>query len=202
MTAQRRPELAVLAALTLALLTAVGAEAAIKTRTVIVLPYATGDLGRQEQWIGEGIAQALILGLVQMPALIQIDRERLKRLSRSDAWDDQAALAAARMLGADVAVYGEVRRAGADLSIVPRCVEAQGRAERADRARPRRGGGREPHGAASRPSGGLCPGAEGYPERERERPRAEMGEPDDLAARLRGLRARAGGGVPRRPGRQ
>src|SRR5580765_7372754 len=61
MTAQRRSELAVLAALTLALLTAVGGEAAIKTRTVMVLPYATGDLGRQEQWIGEGIAQALSL---------------------------------------------------------------------------------------------------------------------------------------------
>jgi len=131
MTAQRRPELAVLAALTLALLTAVGAEAAIKTRTVIVLPYATVDLGREEQWIGEGIAQSLTIGLVQMPALIQIDRERLKRLSRSDAWDDQAALAAARTLGADVAVYGEVRRAGTDLSIVPRYVEVKG--ERSER---------------------------------------------------------------------
>jgi hypothetical protein len=57
MTAQRRPELAVLAAFVLALLTAVGAEAAVKARTVIVLPYATGDLGREEQWIGEGIAR-------------------------------------------------------------------------------------------------------------------------------------------------
>ena len=94
MTAQRRPELAVLAALAFALLTAVGAEGAIKARTVIVLPYATVDLGREEQWIGEGIAQSLTIGLVQMPALIQIDRERLKRLPRSDVWDDQAALAA------------------------------------------------------------------------------------------------------------
>ena len=68
MTAQRRPELAVLAALTLSLLTAVGAEAAIKTRTVIVLPYAAVDLGREEQWIGEGIAQSLTIGL-QHPEL-------------------------------------------------------------------------------------------------------------------------------------
>ena len=131
MTAQRRPELAVLTALTLALLTAVGAEAAIKTRTVIVLPYATVDLGREMEWIGEGIAQSLSIGLVQMPALIQVDRERLKRLPRSDAWDDQAALAAARTLGADIAVYGEVRRAGTDLSIVPRYVELKG--ERSER---------------------------------------------------------------------
>ena len=68
-----------------------------------------------------------------MPALIQIDRERLKRLPRPDAWDDQAALAAARTLGADVAVYGEVRRAGTDLSIVPRYVELKG--ERSERVR-------------------------------------------------------------------
>ena len=202
MTAQRRPELAVLAALMLALLTALGAEAATKTRTVIVLPYATGDLGRQEQWIGEGIAQALTLGLVQMPALIQIDRERLKRLSRSDAWDDQAALAAARMLGADIAVYGEVRRAGADLSIVPRCVELRG--ERSERVA---------LDSVAVADGTLMERLRGlpvayaralkiHPERKRERPRAEVGEPDDLAARLRGLRARARGGVPRRPGRQ
>ena len=136
-----------------------------------------------------------------MPALNQIDRERLKRLSRSDAWDDQAALAAARTLGADIAVYGEVRRAGADLSIVPRCVELKG--ERSERI------ALDPVAVADGTlwSGfaafrWLCPRAEDHPERKRERPRAEMGEPDDLAARLRGLRARARGGVPRRPGRQ
>ena len=138
MTAQRRPELAVLAAFMLALLTAVGAEAAVKTRTVIVLPYATVDLGREEQWIGEGIAQGLSLGLVQMPAVIQIDRERLKRLSRSDAWDDQAALAAARTLGADIAVYGEVRRAGADLSIVPRTSSSRATGASGSRSTPSR----------------------------------------------------------------
>src|SRR5687767_181631 len=134
MTAQRRPELAVLAALILSLLTAYGADAAVKPRTVIVLPYVTVDLPREEQWIGEGIAQSLTIGLMQMPALIQIDRDRLKRLPRSDAWDDQAALAAARALGADVAIYGEVRRAGADLSIVPRYVELKG--DRSERIAP------------------------------------------------------------------
>ena len=159
MTAQRRPELAGLAALMLSLLTALGAEAAVKTRTVIVLPYAAGDLGREHQWIGEGIAQSLSLGLVQMPAVIQIDRERLKRVARSDGWDDQAALAAARTLGADLAIYGEVRRAGAEVSIVPRYVEVRG--ERSERGRwTRSGGGGGPDGAAAGAAGGVCAGAE------------------------------------------
>jgi len=117
--------------LSLSLLPVLGAEAAVKARTVLVLPYTTPDLGREDQWIGEGIAQSLTVALVQMPSLIQIDRERLKRVPRSEAWDDQAAQSAGRALGADIVVYGEVRRAGTDLSIVPRYVELKG--ERSER---------------------------------------------------------------------
>ena len=132
MKTQGRREMAVLAALVLLLITTLGAEAATKARTLLVLPYATVDLGREEQWIGEGVAQSLTVGFLQMPAVIQIDRERLKRLPRPEIWDAQAALAAARAVGADVAIYGEVRRAGtADLSIVPRYVEVKG--ERSER---------------------------------------------------------------------
>ena len=126
MTVLRRAERAVLGAVALALLTGAGATAATKPRTLIVLPYAAADLGREEQWIGEGIAQSLAIGFIQMPALIQVDRDRLKRLARPEAWDDQAALGAARSVGADVAVYGEVHRAGTELSIVPRYVEVKG----------------------------------------------------------------------------
>ncbi len=132
MKTQGQRELTVLAALVFSLLTSLGAEAATKARTLIVLPYATVDLGRDEQWIGEGVAQALTGGFLQMPAVIQLDRERLKGLPRPAFWDAGSALAAARALGADVAIYGEVRRAGtADLSIVPRYVEVKGdRSER------------------------------------------------------------------------
>ena len=91
-----RRELAFLVASALSLLPALIAEAAPKARTVLVLPYATADLGREEQWIGEGVAQSLTVGFLQMPAVIQIDRERLKRLPRPEIWDAQAALAAAR----------------------------------------------------------------------------------------------------------
>jgi tetratricopeptide (TPR) repeat protein len=131
MTAQvRRRWIGVAAALFVS--AAVAAEAASKPRTLLVLPYVPVDLGRDEQWLAEAVAQSLGLAFVQTPAFVQIDRERLKRLPRPDAWDDQAALGAARAVGAEVALYGELRRAGADLAIHPRYVEVKGdRGERA-----------------------------------------------------------------------
>jgi tetratricopeptide (TPR) repeat protein len=126
MNARVRPRFATLVASVLSLLAPLGLEAATKPRTILVLPYAAVDLTREDDWIGEGVAQSLILGFVQIPALIQVDHERLKQVPRAEAWDDQAALGAARKLGADVAVYGEVHRAGGDLSIQPRYVETKG----------------------------------------------------------------------------
>ena len=125
MRAPVRPSWITLAAIGVSLL-AVDALAATKPRTMIVLPYATVDLGRDEQWMGEGVAQSLSLAFVQMPSLIAIDRERLKRLPRPEAWDDQAALSVAKAVGADVAVYGEIRRSGTEMSLQPRYVEMKG----------------------------------------------------------------------------
>ena len=67
---------AVVSALLLALAASAG-EAASKPRNVLILPYAPVDLGRDEQWIGEGIAQSLMLSLVNVPGLVQIERERV-----------------------------------------------------------------------------------------------------------------------------
>ncbi len=125
MTAHVRPRWISLAAV-ISLLSALTAEAATKPRTIVVLPYVTMDLARNEQWLGDGVAQSLTLAFDQMPALIQIDRERLKRIPRPDAWDDQAAAAAVRAVGADIAVYGEIRRAGPELTIQPRYAEVKG----------------------------------------------------------------------------
>ncbi len=121
-----RRSLTFLAALTALFFSAADARAAARPRTLLVLPFETGELGREEQWIGEGVAQSLALGLVQVPALIQIDRQRLKQLAQPEEWDDQSALRAARTLRADVTLYGEVRRASGDLTIRPRYVELRG----------------------------------------------------------------------------
>src|SRR5262245_4659361 len=132
MKVQGRRKPVVLSAVLLSLAVAVAAQAATKPRTLVILPYATVDLARDEQWIGEGIAQSLMLAFVQMPAFIQVDRERLNRPPRPENWDEQAAMSAAKVFSADVVVYGEVRRAGPDLAIQPRFIEVKG--EKTERA--------------------------------------------------------------------
>jgi tetratricopeptide (TPR) repeat protein len=102
------------------------APAAAKPRSVLVLPFASLDLGREEQWLGEGVAESLRLSLAQLPALIQIDRGRLRGLPQPDAWDEQAAQSAAKAVSADLAIFGEVRRAAGELSIQPRLIEVTG----------------------------------------------------------------------------
>jgi tetratricopeptide (TPR) repeat protein len=112
--------------LLLTVLAVLSADAATKPRTVLVLPFATVDLARDEQWLGEAVTQSLMLGLVQVPALVQIDRERLKQVPKPEAWDEQAAAGAARSLHAEIVLYGEVRRAGGDLTIQARYLELKG----------------------------------------------------------------------------
>ena len=97
-----------------------------KPHTVLVLPFASGDLARDEQWLGEGVAQSLMLELVQVPSLVQIDRARMKQVPQPEAWDDQAAATAAKALHADITMYGEVRRSGTELAIQPRYLEMKG----------------------------------------------------------------------------
>jgi tetratricopeptide (TPR) repeat protein len=110
----------------LAALLVVAAPAAAKPRSVLVLPFAPLDLGREEQWLGEGVAESLRLSLSQLPTLILVERSRLRSLPQSDVWDEQSALSAARAVSADLAVYGEVQRTAGELSIQPRLIELSG----------------------------------------------------------------------------
>jgi tetratricopeptide (TPR) repeat protein/TolB-like protein len=116
----------VVTGLLLALVAAAGVDAAPKPRNVLILTFATPDLTREEQWIGEGVAQSLMLALVHVPGLVQIDRDRLKQLPQPEAWDEAATVAAAKRLGADVALFGEVKRTGSDLILQPRFMELRG----------------------------------------------------------------------------
>jgi tetratricopeptide (TPR) repeat protein len=126
MRAHVRVSAGLFSALVASLLTFSLGEAATKPRTGLILPFAAVDLGRDEQWVGEGIAQSLMLGLIQAPALVQIDRERLKQLPQPETWDENSAASAAKTLHAEIAFYGEVRRAGGELSIQPRYLEIKG----------------------------------------------------------------------------
>lgn len=128
---ETRRTLAILAALTVVCAAAADTHGAVKQRSLLILPFAPVDLGREDQWIGEGVAQSLSLALVHVPALVQIDRQRLRQVSQPEAWDDQAALQAARSVRADLALYGEVRRVSGELSLQGRIVEVKG--ERGER---------------------------------------------------------------------
>lgn len=110
--------------LILSLLSAHGA-AAVKARTVLIVPYATAELGREEQWLGEGVAQILSLALAQHPAFIQVDRSRLARLGEPHLWGEPAVLAAARSVKANLVFFGEIKRVSSDLTVHPRYFEVR-----------------------------------------------------------------------------
>ena len=85
------------------------------------------DLGREEQWIGEGVAQSLAAGPgARSPRSCRSTGAGSGGIAQAEAWDEAAALSAARRLGADLAVFGEVRRTGGELSMQPRFVEISG----------------------------------------------------------------------------
>ena len=131
MRALIRANRAVVTGLLLALVVVADVDAAAKPRSLLIMPFAPVDLARDEQWIGEGVSQSLMLALVHVPGLVQIDRDRLKQLPQPEAWDETATLAAAKRLGADVALFGEVKRTGADLILQARFLEVRG--ERVER---------------------------------------------------------------------
>lgn len=119
--------LAILALASLAALTATRpADADVKPRVVLIVPFDAPGLEREEAWIGEGIAQILSIGLAQHPAFVQVERARLRTYGRPEVWGDAAVLQAARGMRAEAALYGHLERRGAELVIQPRLLELRG----------------------------------------------------------------------------
>jgi tetratricopeptide (TPR) repeat protein/TolB-like protein len=104
-------------------LAAASAEAATKPRAVLVAPFDASALERDEQWIGQGVAELIGLGLDQHPAFVQVDDARVRALGRPDAWGETVVAQAARTLRADAALYGRVTRTGTELVVQPRLLE-------------------------------------------------------------------------------
>ena len=69
----------------------VDAAANVKPRVLLIVPFDASALDREEQWVGEGVAQILSLGLAQHPAFVQIERSRLRAYGQPGAWGDAAA---------------------------------------------------------------------------------------------------------------
>jgi tetratricopeptide (TPR) repeat protein len=123
---QRRVRLSSLVASVLVLGLAAQADAAVKPRLVLVLPFDAATLPADDRWMGEGVAQIISLGLAQHPAFNQLDPTRLPALGRAEVWTAPAVLQALRTVRADAAVFGEIVRAGADLTVRPRLYEMKG----------------------------------------------------------------------------
>ncbi|HEY3068562.1 MAG TPA: tetratricopeptide repeat protein [Methylomirabilota bacterium] len=102
------------------------AAAAVKPRVVVVLPFDATALERDSQWMGEGVAQLVSLGLAQHPAFIQLDRARLRTVGRPDVWGEAAVLQAMRSLRADAVAWGSMVQNGSEIVIEPRLLEARG----------------------------------------------------------------------------
>ncbi|HEX3177924.1 MAG TPA: tetratricopeptide repeat protein [Methylomirabilota bacterium] len=110
-----------------AALAAVPSHAAVKPRSVVILPFDASALERDEQWIGEGIGEVIALGLAQHPAFVQIDRSRSRTVAgRPELWGEAVVLQAARALKADAALYGRVTKQNAEYVVQPRVVELKG----------------------------------------------------------------------------
>jgi len=104
------------------------AEASVKPRVVLIVPFDTSALERDERWIGQGIAEIIGLGLDQHPAFVQIDDARVRAVGRPEAWGEAVVAQAARTLRADAAVFGLVTSSNAEMVIQPRLLELKGTA--------------------------------------------------------------------------
>jgi tetratricopeptide (TPR) repeat protein len=115
--------LAVLLALGACLLA--GPAAAAKPRAILIVPFDASALSRDEQWIGEAIAQVLAAGLAQHPAFVQIDRARTRAVGQ-EPWAEPVVHQTARAVRADAALYGSITRKGTDLVVQPKLLEIKG----------------------------------------------------------------------------
>jgi tetratricopeptide (TPR) repeat protein/TolB-like protein len=94
-----------------------------KIRIVVIAPFDATALEREEQWMGEGVAQILALGLAQNSSIVQIDRARLRAGGRTDPWTEPALAQAAKTVRADAALFGRLERRGTDVAVVPQLME-------------------------------------------------------------------------------
>ena len=102
------------------------AEAAVKPRAVLVLPFDTAGLEASDQWLGQGMAEIVTLGLTQHPAFVLVDRARVRSSVRTEAWTEPAVIQAARTTRAEAALFGKVTRAGGEIVLQPMLVELRG----------------------------------------------------------------------------
>ncbi len=122
----RRVLLTVLAVATLAAVVASGAgHAEVAPRAVIVAPFDASGLAPDDQWMGDGIAQLISLGLAQHPAFVQIARSRLATVIGANASAEVPMSQAARDVHAVAVLYGRIDRRDGQLVLQPILLDVQ-----------------------------------------------------------------------------
>ena len=83
-------------------------EAAVKPRAVAVLPFDTSTLERDQQWIGEGVAEVISAGSRPAPGVRARSTRRACARGQPSVWNEAAVAQAARTLRADAALFGQI----------------------------------------------------------------------------------------------
>jgi tetratricopeptide (TPR) repeat protein len=112
-------------AVAVAFVVAAPLAAAAKPRAIVVVGFDASALPKEEQWIGEGVAQILSLAFAQHPGFVQIDRVRLRALGQAEIWNESVVLQTMRTVKADAAVFGRISRAAGTFVVHPRLAEAR-----------------------------------------------------------------------------
>ena len=92
---RRRPSpWVVLGILTGLVLFVSAASGAAKPRIVVIVPFSTETIDRDKQWMGEGVAQVLALGLTQHPATVVVESARLRSFAKPEGWTESSVVQA------------------------------------------------------------------------------------------------------------
>ena len=116
-----------LGVLVLATLLGTGAaSASVKARSLVILPFDASALPKEEQWLGEGVARVITLGLSQHAAFVHVDRARTRAYGQPEVWGEPAVQQVARGTHSEFAVFGRIERTGENYLVQGRLLELKG----------------------------------------------------------------------------
>jgi tetratricopeptide (TPR) repeat protein len=96
-----------------------------KVRPTLILPFTSkGENG--QSWVGEGVAELLLLAFSNHPSFSPINPARVRRSEGEWAGGEQGALAAGRAVKAELVLFGEIEQASTSWVLSPRYLEVRG----------------------------------------------------------------------------
>lgn len=109
-----------------------GAHGDTRGKVLLILPFQPTSDGREEAWIGEGVAEFLSHAYRQLSGLLPLERERVQQRihvekQRVNPGDESAAISLGRGLKAEFVIFGHVSRGpSGEVTLRPRYVDLRG----------------------------------------------------------------------------